>query len=36
MKRKLLVIVLCFGLLLTGCQMTKSYSIEEITEGGEN
>lgn len=35
MKRKLLVIVLCFVLLLTGCQMTKSYSIEEITEGGK-
>ncbi|CAD5900688.1 hypothetical protein [Carnobacterium maltaromaticum] len=35
MKRKLLVIVLCFGLLLTGCQITKSYSIEEITEGGK-
>ncbi|MEG0158897.1 MAG: hypothetical protein RR688_05920 [Carnobacterium sp.] len=36
MKRKLVLVSLCVGaLLIGGCQMTKSYSIEEITEGGK-
>ena len=36
MKRKLVLVSLCVGaLLIGGCQMTKSYSVEEITEGGK-